>query len=78
MRTNLLAADFLPLHLQRFQLAVYGMENFNPQSTDWLRVTLFSGAPRIERLGRRHRPTTTGCSPLEPPGKDQTPMRDAA
>lgn len=46
VRTNLLAADFLPLDLQRFQLAVYGMENFSPQSTDWLRVTLNSGAPR--------------------------------
>ena len=46
VRTNLLAADFLPLDLQRFQLAVYGMENFSPQSTDWLRVTSYSGAPR--------------------------------
>lgn len=42
---NPLADDFLPLDLQRFQLSVYGMENFNPQSTDWLRVTLYSGAP---------------------------------
>lgn len=49
-RTNLLAHDFLPLHLQRFQLAVYGMDNFSPQSTDWLRVTLFSGAPRASDL----------------------------
>ncbi|WP_406635894.1 hypothetical protein [Amycolatopsis sp. WGS_07] len=46
VRANLLADDFLPLHLQRFQLALYGMENYSPQSTDWLRVTLFSGAPR--------------------------------
>jgi hypothetical protein len=46
VRTNLLAADFLPLDLQRFQLAVYGMDNYSPQSTDWLRVTLNSGAPR--------------------------------
>jgi hypothetical protein len=46
VRTNLLAEDFLPLDLQRFQLAVYGMENYSPQSTDWLRVTLNSGAPR--------------------------------
>ncbi|MGN6129806.1 MAG: hypothetical protein ACTHOK_05640 [Nocardioidaceae bacterium] len=50
VRTNLLAADFLPLHLQRFQLAVYGMENYSPQSTDWLRVSLFSGAPRVSDL----------------------------
>ena len=46
VRTNLLAEDFLPLDLQRFQLAVYGMDNYSPQSTDWLRVTLNSGAPR--------------------------------
>lgn len=45
-RANLLARDFVPLHLQRFQLAVYGVDNYSPQSTDWLRVTLFSGAPR--------------------------------
>lgn len=43
---NLLGRDFLPLDLQRFQLATYGMENYSPQSTDWLRVTLFGGAPR--------------------------------
>lgn len=47
VRANLLADDFLPLHVQRFQLAMYGMENYSPQSTDWLRVTLFSGAPRV-------------------------------
>ncbi len=46
VRTNLLAESFLPLDLQRFQLAVYGMDNYSPQSTDWLRVTLNSGAPR--------------------------------
>ena len=44
---NPLADDFLPLDLQRFQLSIYGMENFNPQSTDWLRVTLYSGAPTV-------------------------------
>ncbi len=50
VRANLLAGDFVPLHVQRLQLAVYGMENFNPQSTDWLRVTLLCGAPRIGDL----------------------------
>lgn len=49
-RVNALAANYLPLDLQRFQLAIYGMENFNPQSTDWLRVTLLSGAPTIEDI----------------------------
>ncbi len=45
-RVNVCHRDFLPLDLQRLQLAMYGMENFSPQSTDWLRVTLYSGAPR--------------------------------
>ncbi len=47
---NPLSEDFLPLDLQRFQLALYGMENYNPQSTDWLRVTLLSGAPTLKDL----------------------------
>ena len=47
-RGNALAADYVPLDLQRFQLAVYGMDNFCPQSTDWVRVTLFGGAPRVD------------------------------
>lgn len=46
-RINPLSDEFLPLDLQRFQLALYGMENFNPQSTDWLRVTLYGGAPTV-------------------------------
>jgi len=48
---NTCAADYLPLQLQRFQLAMYGMDNYSPKSTDWLRVTLFQGAPRIGELG---------------------------
>lgn len=50
VQANLLAEDFLPLNVQRLQLSVYGMENFVPQSTDWLRVTLFVGAPRLRDL----------------------------
>ncbi len=46
-RDNPCASDYLPLQLQRFQLAQYGMDNFKPKSTDWLRVTLFQGAPRV-------------------------------
>lgn len=46
LHDNLIDGEFLPLSTQRFQLATYGMNNFSPQSTDWLRVTLFSGAPR--------------------------------
>ncbi len=44
-RTNLLANDFIPLYPQRFQLAMYGMERFNPQSVNWVRVTLMQGVP---------------------------------
>ncbi len=47
-RDNPCATEYLPLQLQRFQLAQYGMDNFKPKSTDWLRVTLFQGAPRID------------------------------
>ncbi|MBX6764322.1 MAG: hypothetical protein IRY88_11680 [Rubrobacteraceae bacterium] len=46
VRANYLAVDFVPLYLQKFKLAMYGMENYSPKSLDWLRVTLFQGAPR--------------------------------
>ncbi len=49
-RENVCDLNHLPLNLQRFQLAMYGMDNFKAQSTDWLRVTLFQGAPRIAEL----------------------------
>lgn len=49
-RDNVCDRDYLPLQLQRFQLAMYGMDNFKPKSTDWLRVTLFQGAPRLADL----------------------------
>lgn len=44
---NALNGEFLPLSLQRFQLAMYGMSNYNPKSTDWLRVTLMTGMPSV-------------------------------
>ncbi len=50
LQDNLLDSEFLPLSTQRFQLATYGMNNFSPQSTDWVRVTLFSGAPRVAEV----------------------------
>ena len=48
LRDNPCARSFLPLETQRFQLAMYGMDNFSPKSTDWLRVTLNQGAPRAQ------------------------------
>ena len=50
-RDNACAREYLPLLVQRFQLAQYGMDNFKPKSTDWLRVTLYQGAPRVGALG---------------------------
>ena len=52
-RENVCDFKHLPLNLQRFQLAMYGMDNFSPQSTDWLRVTLFQGAPRVSETGSK-------------------------
>jgi len=49
-RDNPCAERYLPLQLQRLQLAQYGMDHFKPKSTDWLRVTLNQGAPRIADL----------------------------
>ncbi len=51
-RDNACSSRYLPLQLQRFQLAAYGMDNFKPKSTDWLRVTLFGGAPRLGSEGK--------------------------
>lgn len=56
-RVNLEAADFLPLELQRFQLAMYGAENFIPQSDTWLRVTFMQGAPSRHELASYRGPT---------------------
>ncbi len=49
-RDNVCDGKYLPLQLQRMQLAMYGMDNFKPKSTDWLRVTLLQGAPRLMDL----------------------------
>ena len=49
-RDNACSDSYLPLQIQRLQLAQYGMDNFKPKSTDWLRVTLFQGAPRLGDL----------------------------
>ena len=56
-RVNLEAVDFLPIELQRFQLAMYGAENFIPQSDAWLRVTLLQGAPSRHDLASYRGPT---------------------
>lgn len=53
-RDNPCSDGYLPLQVQRLQLAQYGMDNFKPKSTDWLRVTLFQGAPRLRDLVRNN------------------------
>ncbi len=49
-RSNIMDAGFIPLYLQRFQLAMYGMERYSPQSVNWVRVTLMQGAPTVQDL----------------------------
>src|SRR5262249_16180719 len=50
VRVALLAADFAPIELMRFQLALYGMNRFRPSSDSQLRATLFQGAPLPDEL----------------------------
>ncbi|WP_113718332.1 hypothetical protein [Arthrobacter dokdonensis] len=70
LQDNLLDAQFLPLSTQRFQLATYGMNNFSPQSTDWVRVTLFSGAPRVAEV-MNGRDDDDWLFPLAPEGQSK-------
>src|SRR5215813_2743696 len=53
-RMDLLAGDFLPLRIMRFQLATYGMLKFRPRSTFWLCATLFQGAGLPHELAAGH------------------------
>ena len=70
-RDNTCAAGYLPLQIQRFQLAQYGMDEFKPKSTDWLRVTLFQGAPRLAELGSDT--TDDWVLPIRPGSSEETP-----
>jgi hypothetical protein len=49
-RMDLLAPDFSPLKIMRFQLAVYGMLKFRPRSKTWLRATILQGAGLPDEL----------------------------
>jgi hypothetical protein len=53
-RMDLLALDFSPLKIMRFQLALYGMLKFRPRSRTWLRATLFQGAGLPYELAAGH------------------------
>lgn len=56
VRGNLVGRSFLPCHLIRFTLALYGMEHFDPRSTRWVRGTFLQGAPTAADVaaGREH------------------------
>jgi hypothetical protein len=53
-RMDLMAPDFAPLRIMRFQLATYGMLKFRPQSRSWLRATILQGAGLPEELAAGH------------------------
>ena len=73
-RDNPCSDDYLPLQVQRLQLAQYGMDNFKPKSTDWLRVTLFQGAPRFRDMGSDDFDDDWMMPPL--PGTSSVPAAD--
>lgn len=50
IRTNVLAKDFLPMHLLRAKLAVFGATKFDPRSDRWVQVTFFQGAPLMSEI----------------------------
>ncbi|CAM3863077.1 hypothetical protein [Alkalicoccus chagannorensis] len=47
---NLLGENLIPLYLLRCKLSMFGAERFSPKSNEWVRVTLFQGAPTMEKL----------------------------
>ena len=47
---NLLDVNCLPIDLLRCKLALFGASRFDPKSNLWTRITLFQGAPLIDRL----------------------------
>jgi len=78
IRDNACAVDYLPLQIQRFQLAMYGMDNFKPKSTDWLRVTLYQGAPRLADLSDpEFMLEDSWALPALPPPQDKPAMSNA-
>jgi hypothetical protein len=50
VRVDLLAENFAPVELMRFQQAMYGMNRFRPSSDDQLRGTLFQGAALADEV----------------------------
>jgi hypothetical protein len=52
IRANLLQRDTQPIHLLRLKLAFFGVSKFDPQSSLWVRNTMFQGAPLVTDIGQ--------------------------
>ena len=51
IRSNIIAKDFYPIDILRLKLAFFGAVKFDPKSERWLRITLFQGAPLLDKEG---------------------------
>jgi hypothetical protein len=47
---NLIAGDFVPLHLIRFVMSIFGFIRFDPKSDRWVQATILQGAPSVHDL----------------------------
>ena len=45
IRSNLIAADMVPVDLLRCKLSFFGASRFDPRSDRWTRITMYKGAP---------------------------------
>lgn len=50
IRANILAKDFLPMHLLRAKLSMFGATKYDPRSDRWVQVTLFQNAPLMDEI----------------------------
>ncbi|HEC1758875.1 TPA: DUF3726 domain-containing protein [Campylobacter lari] len=50
IRANVLAKDFLPMHLLRAKLSMFGATKYDPRSDRWVQVTLFQNAPLMDEI----------------------------
>ncbi len=50
IRDNLICADTAPIDMLRFKLAMFGATKFDPKSSLWTRITMFSGGPLAEEI----------------------------
>jgi len=50
IRDNLLDVETAPIDMLRFKLAMFGATKFDPKSSLWTRITLFSGGPLADEI----------------------------